>query len=62
MTRIATFMMAAEVSDMTYTHIGVRDAFHPLSHHNYNAAMLGRLTRVQTYNTEVFARFVKRLP
>lgn len=61
MTRIATFMMAAEVSDMTYTHIGVRDAFHPLSHHNYNAAMLQRLTRVQTYNTEVFARFVNRL-
>jgi hypothetical protein len=61
MTRVATFMMAAEVSDMTYTHIGVRDAFHPLSHHNYNPAMLERLTRVQTYNSEVFARFAARL-
>lgn len=61
LTRIATFMMAAEVSDQTYNHIGVRDAFHPLSHHNYNPAMLERLTRVQTYNTEVFARFVDRL-
>ncbi|MDX1563565.1 MAG: DUF1552 domain-containing protein, partial [Gammaproteobacteria bacterium] len=58
LTRIATFMMAAEVSDQTYNHIGVRDAFHPLSHHNYNPAMLERLTRVQTWNTEVFARFV----
>lgn len=61
MTRIATFMMAAEVSDMTYAHIGVRDAFHPLSHHNYIPAMLERLTRVQTYHSEVFARFVSRL-
>jgi hypothetical protein len=61
LTRIATFMMAAEVSDQTYNHIGVRDAFHPLSHHNNNPAMLERLTRVQTYNTEVFARFVARL-
>ena len=61
LTRIATFMMAAEVSDQTYNHIGVRDAFHPLSHHNNNPAMLERLTRVQRYNTEVFARFVGRL-
>jgi Protein of unknown function (DUF1552) len=61
MTRIATFMMAAEVSDMTYNHIGVRDAFHPLSHHQNNPAMLARLARVQTYHTEVFARFVERL-
>ena len=61
LTRIATFMMAAEVSDQTYNHVGVRDAFHPLSHHNYNPAMLDRLTRVQTYNTEVFARFVEKL-
>jgi hypothetical protein len=61
LTRIATFMMAAEVSDQTYNHIGVRDAFHPLSHHNNNPAMLERLTRVQTYNTQVFARFVERL-
>jgi len=61
LTRIATFMMAAEVSDQTYNHIGVRDAFHPLSHHNNVPAALERLTRVQTYNTEVFARFVARL-
>jgi len=61
MTRIATFMMAAEVSDMTYNHIGVRDAFHPLSHHRNNPATLERLARVQQYHTEVFARFVAKL-
>jgi hypothetical protein len=61
MTRIATFMMAAEVSDMTYNHIGVRDAFHPLSHHRNNPATLERLARVQRYHTEVFARFVAKL-
>ncbi len=61
LTRVITFMMAAEVSDQTYTHIGVRDAFHPLSHHQNNPSMLERLGRVQAYNTEVFARFVTRL-
>ena len=29
-------MMAAEVSNMPYNHIGVPDAFHPLSHHAEN--------------------------
>ena len=32
-TRIATFMMCAEVSNQSYAHVGVPDAFHPLSHH-----------------------------
>ena len=29
MTRIASFMMAAEVSNQSYAHVGVPDAFHP---------------------------------
>ncbi len=39
-TRIATFMMAAEVSNMSYSHVGVPDAFHPLSHHADNKSSL----------------------
>ena len=61
MTRIVSFMMEAEVSDMTFNHIGVSDAFHPLSHHQGNPAKLDRLARVQAYNTSVFAKFVGKL-
>jgi hypothetical protein len=61
LTRITSFMMAAEVSNMTYNHVGVGDAFHALSHHQNNAAKLERLQRVQTYHTEAFAKFVKQL-
>jgi hypothetical protein len=61
MTRIVSFMMAKEVSMRTYNNIGVPDAFHPLSHHQNDPAKLDRLARIQTYHTEVFARFVKRL-
>jgi hypothetical protein len=61
MTRIASFMMAAEVSNLTYNQIGVSDAFHPLSHHQNNPAKMERLARVQTYHTEVFARFIDKL-
>jgi hypothetical protein len=61
MTRVFSFMMAAEVSGQTYNHIGVSDAFHPLSHHNNEPAKLDRLVKVQTYHTQVFARFLDKL-
>jgi hypothetical protein len=61
MTRVFSFMMAAEVSGQTYNHIGVSDAFHPLSHHNNEAGKMDRLVKVQTYHTQVFAKFLDKL-
>jgi hypothetical protein len=61
LTRVTSFMMAAEVSNMTYNQVDVPDAFHALSHHQNNAAKLARLLRVQIYHTEAFAKFVKKL-
>jgi hypothetical protein len=60
-TRIATFMMAAEVSNMSYAHIGVPDAFHPLSHHADNKSSLEKLAQVQRYHSQVFADFLAKL-
>jgi hypothetical protein len=60
-TNVATFMMAKEVSMRTYNQIGVPDAFHPLSHHQNDPAKLDRLSKIQTYHTQQFAGFVKRL-
>jgi hypothetical protein len=54
-------MMAAEVSGKTYNHIGVNDAFHPLSHHGNAADKMARLSRVQTYHSEVFASFLDKM-
>ena len=61
MTRVFSFMMAAEVSGQTYNHIGVSDAFHPLSHHNNEQAKMDRLVKIQTYHTQVFAKFLDKL-
>jgi len=61
MTRVFTFMVAAEVSGQTYNHIGVPDAFHPLSHHNNEQAKMDRLAKVQTYHSQVFAKFLDKL-
>jgi hypothetical protein len=61
LTRVASLMMAAEVSNMTYNHVNVPDAFHALSHHQNNAAKLERLLRVQVYHSTVFAGFLRKL-
>ena len=61
MTRIATFMMAAEVSNQSYAHVGVPDAFHPVSHHADNKASMEKLVLIQRYHTQVFADFMTKL-
>lgn len=61
MTRVTTFMMAAEVSNQAYTHIGIPDAFHPLSHHNNAASNIDKLSQLQTWHSETIARFTGKL-
>ena len=43
LTRVVSFMMAAEISMLTYNQVGVSEAFHPLSHHQNNADKMARL-------------------
>jgi hypothetical protein len=61
MTRIVSFMMAAEVSNQSYAHVGVPDAFHPVSHHADNKASMEKLVLIQRYHTQVFADFMTKL-
>jgi len=60
-TRVASFMMAAETSQMTYDHLGVKDQFHSLSHHQNDPAKIAKLVRIQSYHTRVFAAFLRKL-
>ena len=61
LTRVFTYMMAGEGSNVTYNHIGVSDAFHPLSHHQNDKAKKDRLIKIQTYHTQAFAKFLTKL-
>jgi len=60
-TRVATYFMVGEGTNRTYNHIGVPDAFHPLSHHANNMQRLEKLVRVQRYHVERFADFLTKL-
>ncbi|MEO8314925.1 MAG: DUF1552 domain-containing protein, partial [Pseudomonadota bacterium] len=61
LTRVQSFMIAPEVSERTYNHIGIPDAFHAISHHANDPAKKERLSKIQKYHTDVFARFVERM-
>ena len=61
LTRVLSFMIAAEVSEQTYNWIGVPDAFHALSHHANDPAKKARLVKIQRYHTKVFAKFLTKL-
>jgi hypothetical protein len=60
-TRVASYFMVGEGTNRTYNHIGVPDAFHPLSHHANNKERLEKLIRVQRYHVERFAGFLDKL-
>jgi hypothetical protein len=61
LTRVASYIMVAEGTNRTYNHIGVSDAFHPLSHHANDIGRLEKLVRIQRYHVERFADFLAKL-
>src|SRR5579864_7689156 len=60
-TRVATFMMAREVSYRTFPMLGISEAFHPASHHQNNAARLENLTTINTYHVSLLAYMLDSL-
>lgn len=61
LTRIASFMLAAEFTSIAYAHVGVAEGFHPTSHHGNDIDRINKLVRIQTYHARVFADFAERL-
>jgi Protein of unknown function (DUF1552) len=61
LTRVASYIMVAEGTNRTYNHIGVSDAFHPLSHHANDRERLLKLVKIQTYHMQRFADFLDKL-
>jgi hypothetical protein len=61
LTRVASYIMAAEGTNRTYNHIGVPDSFHPVSHHANDLARIEKLARIQTWHLEQFAGFIKKM-
>jgi hypothetical protein len=60
-TRVSTFMLAREASTRTYSHIGVPDPHHAISHHGNAPDKIEKHTKINTYHVSLFGHFLDRL-
>jgi hypothetical protein len=61
LTRVASYIMVAEGTNRTYNHVGVPDAFHPISHHANDLERMNKLVKIQTWHVEKFAEFIAKM-
>jgi hypothetical protein len=61
LTRVASYIMVAEGTNRTYNHIGVPDAFHPVSHHANDIERINKLVKIQSWHVEKFAEFIAKM-
>ncbi|MCY4658511.1 MAG: DUF1552 domain-containing protein [Acidobacteria bacterium] len=61
LSRVATFMLAEEVSSRAYPEAGVPDSHHALSHHQNVLANIDRLAKLNEFHMQQFAHVVGKL-
>jgi hypothetical protein len=61
LTRVISFMIGKEQSARPYPQIGVPEAHHPLSHHSNVPDLIARMSKINRYHAELFAKYVGRL-
>jgi hypothetical protein len=60
-TRVITFMVSREVSNRTYTQVGVTDGHHAISHHQNRAEKMAKNVLIQTFNVNQFNGFLEKM-
>ncbi len=60
-TRVITFIVAHDGSNRSYSHVGVADGHHDLSHHGNDAEKKRKIARINRFHMEQFAYFLKKL-
>jgi hypothetical protein len=58
-TRVISFMLGRELSQRTYSQIGVSDAQHGLTHHQGNQEKIAKVIVINTYHVKMFSRFLE---
>jgi hypothetical protein len=61
MTRVVTFMLGRELNFRTYPEIGITEGHHGLSHHQDRAEQIEKLSRLNTYQAQLFRAYLDRL-
>lgn len=61
MTRVSTFMLGREGSNLTYPEIAVDRAHHGMTHHRGDPGKIEDITKVNVHHVEQFSYFVEKL-
>ena len=59
MTRVFTFMVAREYSELVFSHLGHQDPYHPTTHHRGSLEKKDKAIAIDIYHGEVFGKFVR---
>ncbi len=60
-TRVATMLLAHDGDNRSFSHIGVPEGHHDLSHHQNRADRVEKVKRIDRWYVEQFAKFVQKL-
>jgi hypothetical protein len=61
LTRVSTFMLAREYSELVYTQIGHTEPHHPLTHHRGIPVRMKQAGEVNQYHARLFAYFLDKM-
>ena len=61
MTRVITFMMGREQNTRVYGELGIKDAYHPLTHHQHDATKMAKVLQIDILHSQMFAYFLERM-
>ena len=61
LTRVTSFMMARELSTLSYPQIGVADGHHPVSHNNNIPEQVAKKIKVDIYHLDLFSQFLDKM-
>ncbi len=61
MTRVFSFMMAREYSELVFTNLGHSDPYHPITHHRGNPDKIRMAGDINVYHASLFGEFLAKL-
>jgi hypothetical protein len=61
MTRVFTFMVAREYSELVYTQLGHTDPYHPLTHHRGDPVRKRQAGEIDVYHAKMYGEFLAKL-
>jgi hypothetical protein len=61
MTRVFTYMVAREYSELVYTQLGHQDPYHPLTHHRGDPRKKTQAGEIDVYHARLFGEFLAKM-